>query len=112
MLSVHGFFIIPADPKVKEFKTEKGSYFSFQAAGEDKDKNGEPLFHIYQISMWSPANESEKWNKLLVPRRAFYLKSGDLVAPLQGEKIGFTQVKTSSQNIKPMTIGLWFVPKE
>ena len=108
MLNVSGFIIIPKDNKLREYNGDRGSYLTFQAAGEGVDKNGKSQFHMYQINLWIPNNELEKWKKLIVPTRSFYLKTGDLVAPINGDKIGYTQIKTTSYNLKPMVQKLWF----
>ena len=103
MLTCQGLIVIPQNPQLKEFITDKGdAFFSFHFATFD-DRTEK--HHQFQGNLWVAANEIDKWRKRLIPNKVFLLKYAEVSAEYkEADKVPFVQIKMVSRNLVPLKL--------
>jgi len=108
VLTVTGLLCIGGEPNLKKTEVGNGTYLNFYATSESLNKVGDSIYHKYQIDLWVPSDDVQKWEKRIVSGAVFFLSGGKLSAEMrEGQKYPMTSIKVSHLEFKPLAKAYW-----
>ena len=93
--SASGIVIIPNEPqlKVSNWK-DKGVFMNFRVVSQEASNGDKAKLHHYQVGIYVPNEEVQKWQQRITPGQMFLLTNGSISAMIpDGKEYPFYQIK-------------------
>lgn len=111
MFTISGILAIPSDPQLNIVKPESSSgfFFNFKAVTQGKVVNDTPDFHRWDVMVWVPEVEKDKWeNDYIKPGSILFIEYGQALSiASQDGKYHHTKIKLEHSKVKKLIKPLW-----